>query len=93
MKNTPSITLRCQRCGNPLTGRQRRWCSVECGVAGYAMTHRAERTAAQNKWRENKRRLAKGQPKVLTPLESRVADLEVAFMLVKAAQKPESKKP
>lgn len=71
----PTNRLRCQRCGNPLTGRATRWCSPKCAANGYAATHRPARTAANRLYRAKVRAARKGLPAPLTPEQEALADL------------------
>ena len=55
-----SMVITCERCGNELTGKAKRWCSKTCSKLGLKSLYRKRKLAEINKYKNDWRRAKNG---------------------------------
>ena len=54
------MVITCERCGNELTGKAKRWCSKTCSKLGLKSLYRKRKLAEINKYKNDWRRAKNG---------------------------------
>lgn len=69
------LVMVCMRCGNKLSGKQLRWCSLRCSKLGLKSLYRKRNTARLNSYRNDWRRAKNGGNRPIThPAKKRASE-------------------